>query len=309
MPDIQNAALQCIEKCGLQYECEHPDEVIERRQFGVDGDDTIDYNSNLPTPFTRRPSLGARLFVRANTSRFFLAMLGELSNWKEQTRMRSAELLLVLSVYCEEHLTKDFQHTINSIAKAIDVEKASQGENDHLKILDKIQQVLRLMAKYVDPATYLPLLCPRISGDDSSATSNSSSYATILSSLINGAPVHGLLPHWLTLASLLSGANCIGPFAGTQTRTESLNALLTLIVRVMSKDDDMNSFISHFADMTTGEQRATFRPVLSSCIESLRELVDKSNAGNENDDTKVAAECIECLSKTIATATTMDPTN
>ena len=108
---IQDEALECLETCGLQYEHEHPDEVIERHQFGVDGEDTIDYNSDLLLPFTQRPSLGARLFVRANSSRFFLAVLDELSNWREQTRKRSAELLLILTVYCEEHLTKDFQHT------------------------------------------------------------------------------------------------------------------------------------------------------------------------------------------------------
>ncbi|KAL9189377.1 hypothetical protein ACHAXT_009052 [Thalassiosira profunda] len=199
MSDVQSAALQCIEKCGLQYECEHPDEVIERRQFGVDGEECIDYDSNLPDPFACRPSLGARLYVRSNTGRFFLAVLQELSSWKEETRKRSAELLLVLTVYCEEHLTKDFQHTVNSVAKAVNVERASRHENDHWMILESIRDVLRLMAKYVDPVAYLPLVCPRISGDGSSATSHSedgtsseavrSSHAFLLASLIEGSPL------------------------------------------------------------------------------------------------------------------------
>ena len=168
MQQVQDEALQCIEKCGLQYEQEHQDDVIERRQFGVDGEyDTIDYNHNhLPKPFTRRPSLGARLFVRANSSRFFLAMLDELHNWRDETRKRSAELLLILTVYCEEHLVKDFQHTLTSISKAINVEKSSQDVNDHWKILEKIQQVLCLMGKYIDPAVFLPLICPRICSSD-----------------------------------------------------------------------------------------------------------------------------------------------
>jgi hypothetical protein len=29
----------CLTKCGQQYEEEHNDEVIERRQYGIDGDD------------------------------------------------------------------------------------------------------------------------------------------------------------------------------------------------------------------------------------------------------------------------------
>ena len=32
-------ALSCLQRCGLEYESEHSDEIIERRQYGVDGDD------------------------------------------------------------------------------------------------------------------------------------------------------------------------------------------------------------------------------------------------------------------------------
>ena len=306
MPDVQNTAVQCIEKCGLQYESEHPDEVVERRQFGVDGEEEIDYNTNLPKPFTCRPSLGARLFVRANASRFFLALLGELSNWREQTRKRSAELLLILSVYCEEHMTNDFQHTIKSIAKAVDVEKSSsQSDNDRLETLKKLQEVLCLMAKYVEPATYLPLVCPRIAGDSSSATSNAedgshserarSSYAFILSSLIEGTPLPRLIPHWLTLVSLLSDANCIGPFSGTQTRSECLNSLLSLISRVVSKDGDTNRLlIERFSGTNEWDQ---FHSALSFCIESLREFqgLNTADAGGGG-DAEVAA-CIDCIDR------------
>ena len=36
---IRNTALECLMKCGKQYEEDHPDEIIERRQYGIDGDD------------------------------------------------------------------------------------------------------------------------------------------------------------------------------------------------------------------------------------------------------------------------------
>ena len=304
MPDIQRAAFDCIEKCGLQYECEHPDDIIERRQFGVDGDDTIDYDSNLPMPFLQRPSLGARLFVRANTCRIFLAVLSELSNWREQTSKRSAELLLILTVYCEEHLTKDFHHTVASIAKAL--EKSSRTEHDHLNILHTIQQVLRLMAKYIDPAIYMPLMCPRISGDSSSATSNSedgcrsersrSIHATMLKSLIEGAPMRRLLFHWVSLASLLTHADCIGSYVGTRTRQECLSAYHCLIVKSVSDVGcGMEAFISHFANKE-GEV-ANLRYVLSS---SGRALIEIRNDNPIGEDAKIAQECIDGQSKILA---------
>jgi hypothetical protein len=205
-PSIREAALDCIERCGLQFECEHPEDVIERRQFGVDGNDDIDYGGGLPESFPARPSLGARLFVRSNASRFFLALLGELSNWREHTRIRSAELLLILTVYCEEFLTKDFHRTVASIAKAIGVEMSSQSENDRRSKLGPIRRVLRLMGKYVDPAAYLPLLCPRISGENSERERRN--YAMVLSSLLDGSPIKRLTLHWSDLATLLSGPDC-----------------------------------------------------------------------------------------------------
>ncbi len=292
VPSIRDAALDCIEKCGLQHECEHPQDVIERRQFGIDGDDDIDYDRDLPSPFLRRPSLGARLFVRTNAGRFFLALLGELSSWREHTRIRSAELLLVLTVYCEEHMTKDFSRTIASVARAIGVELSSRGEGDAMGKLDPMRRVLRLMGKYVDPEAYLPLLCPRISSDSSSGTSDSEdgchsesarrNHAIVLSSLIGGSPPGKLAPHWSALANLLSGADCIGPFVGTQTRRQCLVALHALIVAVTSEDH------------TSG-----FAPHLGNVVElgvAIEEKMTNSPAGDDV-DADLGKRCIDGLMK------------
>ena len=324
MQQVQDEALQCIEKCGLQYENEHQDDVIERRQFGVDGEyETIDYNHNhLPKPFTRRPSLGARLFVRANSSRFFLAMLDELHNWRDETRKRSAELLLILTIYCEEHLVKDFQHTLTSISKAINVEKSSQDVNDHWKILEKIQQVLCLMAKYVDPKVYLPLICPRICNDNdillAATSSNLSeeegdgtnrhysestrlSYTIILSSLIEGTPLQRLMPHWIHLVTLLSDIAC-GNSSGTQTSRESLTALQALLAKsskeaVNDNNNDDNGakqmFISSFVDT---KQMTKLESVLSTTNQMLNNTGDGSVK-------VIAEECVHSLKCLLAVAT------
>ncbi|KAL7462462.1 hypothetical protein ACHAXS_002844 [Conticribra weissflogii] len=288
---IQTEALECMEKCGLQYEREHPDEIIERRQLGVDGEDSTDYDNELPMPFTSRPSLGARLFVRSNTSRFFLAVLNELSSWREDTRKRSLELLVILTVYIEEHLTKDFQQTINSISKAITlVDSTGDG------FLDKIGQVLQLMGKYVDPVVYVPLIVPRISGESSSGSSSAedgsisdttrSSYAFILAWLLKGAPIHRVLPHWLSIASVLAGSNCIGPYAGTRPRKESLNALSMLIGRVMGKRN-LGFFLSYLND--TG-MSAIFR----SSLEAMRSGHLKDLIGSNDGKDRISSMAKKC---------------
>jgi hypothetical protein len=57
-PAVSSSALSVLRRCGQQYEEEHQDEIIERRQYGVDGDDTMNFAKALPKPFTERPRIG-----------------------------------------------------------------------------------------------------------------------------------------------------------------------------------------------------------------------------------------------------------
>jgi hypothetical protein len=57
-PSVSTNALSVLSYCGQQYEEEHPDEIIERRQYGVDGDNNINLSKALPFPFTERPRIG-----------------------------------------------------------------------------------------------------------------------------------------------------------------------------------------------------------------------------------------------------------
>lgn len=278
-PMIQHAALECIEKCGFQYEQEHPDDVVERIQLGVDGDHLTDYDDELPEPFTGRPSLGARLFVRSNTCRFYLAVLGELSNWKGQTRKRSADLLLIMAVYCEEHLTKDFRHIINAASKAIELESNDEIDSAYLNALDSIKKVVCLMSKYIDPASYFPLLAPRISGDGASATSYAEdgahsektrhSHLIILSSLIQGAPLHRLIPYWYKIMSVLATNSCIGPFSGSKVQDAAFVALSVLIERVSKVHGDMNQLVRYLNESDESGNASQAVATLKLCRESL----------------------------------------
>ena len=281
--EVQNAALTCIDKCGEQYERDRPEEFIERRQLGVDGDDKIDYNTDLPKPFKCRPRVGARLFVRNNTSRFFLTVLGELTNWRAETRLRSAQLLLILTVFCEEHLTKDLHRTLNYFAKAIDIEMASHHEHEHLRVIDQIEQVLCLVAKFVDPAIYLKLVRPRIMED---SFPMQGSFVVILASLIKGAPFHKLCSHWDELLSLVTSPKCIGAFAGRKVRLEGLKALRSVCYSASGKNSE--KIAACFKNSSIDMSQA-----ISSCTHALGEMM-----ADANDETILALnkECRDRLS-------------
>ena len=53
-------------------------QLVEKKQYGVDGDSRIDYSRPLPRPFTSRPRLSTRLFVRGNARRIMKPLLKEL---------------------------------------------------------------------------------------------------------------------------------------------------------------------------------------------------------------------------------------
>ena len=156
---IQKCSLDAIEALGAQYEAENPQDIIERRQYGVDGDVRCNHN-NLPPPFQGRPSLGARLFIRTNTRRFLTALLVELSSWRSKTREQSAELLRMLIVYNEEHLVSSMNMALPLLVKGLKlaVEDVTKGDKASQQVVDSIEDCLELLGRYIPANVYEPLL-------------------------------------------------------------------------------------------------------------------------------------------------------
>ena len=164
-PEVAQAALATITRCGVQYEDEHQDEIIERRQYGVDGDRRMNLDKPLPPPFTERPRLGQRLYVRGNCKRFLVALVSELTNWVGTTRLKSANLLKMVVVFTEEHLTMEAYTLLPAFIKALgfareDTDKDLQGI---------LLETYELVGRYVAPDVYLRWILPRLSGDPSVA--------------------------------------------------------------------------------------------------------------------------------------------
>ena len=60
-----------------------------------------------------------RLYIRGNCKRFLTALVNELTNWISQTRLKSAQLLKVLIVLCEEHITQEVYILLPAFIKAL----------------------------------------------------------------------------------------------------------------------------------------------------------------------------------------------
>ena len=115
-PQVQQASISWMEKLGQQYEEEHHDDVIEKIQYGVDGCKDL-YHGKLPHPFSNRPRLGSRMFVRAWARRFINPCLKELEANFGQARKNSAYLLRVIIIYVEDHITMDLNPLVKALLK------------------------------------------------------------------------------------------------------------------------------------------------------------------------------------------------
>ncbi|KAF0693176.1 Aste57867_15823 [Aphanomyces stellatus] len=154
-PDISAKAIQTIDVLGKRHAAEHPDDVIERTQYAVDGSLFCNFTKPYPAPFTGRPSLGTRLYIRGRCRRFINTLLRELGNWQGPTRVHASRLLVCLLAYCEDTITVDLHVIIPHLIRCW----------DDVLIRDHTRNIADLCGRFTQPASYVALLLPHIQGE------------------------------------------------------------------------------------------------------------------------------------------------
>lgn len=199
--DIAAHALATLAVLGTNYEREHGEEVLEMKQYGVDGKNpSYNYAKALPPPFgAERPALGTRLYVRGRARRFLQPILRELGNWQRETQRHAVRLLTTLVVYCEETITVDAHILIQTLLR----------EWHAPEIARDLRVVAELVGRFVAPATYMPLALARIRGDAEVSGSVIAPDATataleVLHQLMLGSLDRTLLPHVLDVLDALT---------------------------------------------------------------------------------------------------------
>jgi hypothetical protein len=157
---VCEVAMKALAIAGAEYERENESDIIERRQYGVDGDRRALHDEKLPSPFKERPRLGERLYVRGCTRRFIKPLLGELTDWKSKTKLSSAGLMRTVIVYCEEALTQDLNVLVPSLCTAFKCLQPDEG--DVFKVLS---ECCELLGRFIAPDSYVPFLLPRLKGE------------------------------------------------------------------------------------------------------------------------------------------------
>jgi hypothetical protein len=247
-PSVSTVALKCLTTCGQQYELDHPDEIVERRQYGVDGDDRINVDKPLPYPFKERPRIGMRLYTRGNTKRFLNAILYELTNWQAKTRFKSAKLLKMVIVLCEEHLTIEAHILLPAFLKALCFVK---GDKD-VSLQNELLSVYELFGRYTSPDVYLHYILPRLSGDLDVVQFGvdievRESVLELTNSLLSGIKSSQLIPHFEDIIKCITN-----PYVIDLQIQRLVKTSLVLFQTIMTKLQGENRAITQAYFMNTG---------------------------------------------------------
>lgn len=226
---VSNIAINCLHKCGQQYEDEHPKDIIENRQYGVDGDDRINLDKPLPPPFKERPRIGIRLYVRGNTKRFLTSLVSELTNWQSKTRYKSAQLLKVIVILCEEHLTMEAHTLLPAFIKALGF---SKQDNDK-ELYKLLIEVYELVGRFMLPDTYIHYILPRLRGDRDIVQFGADTHTRVtvlefLSTLLQGTKPSLVPIFFEDIIAVLTDPFVIDP-ESSQLPAAALDVLLTLL--------------------------------------------------------------------------------
>ena len=229
--EVSAAALATITRCGQQYEDEHQDEIIERRQYGVDGDRRMNLDKPLPAPFTQRPRLGQRLYVRGNCKRFLVALVSELTNWVGTTRLKSANLLKMVVVFTEEHLTMEAYTLLPAFIKALGF---ARDDSDR-ELEGILLETYELAGRFIVPDVYLRWILPRLSGDPKVAQFgvDSNTRVTVmmfLAAMLEGSASREIAPLFEELVSALTD-----PFTISQDSPRLMNAAISVLRVLLDK--------------------------------------------------------------------------
>mmetsp|Transcript_28473 Transcript_28473/g.64496 ORF Transcript_28473/g.64496 Transcript_28473/m.64496 type:complete len:821 (-) Transcript_28473:7-2469(-) len=244
MPSVANVALACLQRCGREYEDEHQDEIRDKRQYGVDGAATLNLDKPLPRPFLERPRVGMRLFVRGNSKRFLTALVNELTSWQSCTRLKSALLLKMLVVLCEEHLTVDAHTLFPSFIKAA---KFAKDDKD-LELAAALSDVFELLGRYIQPDVYVYYVLPRLRGDADvvqfgvDATTRAVAME-FLQALLSGSKPSCVVPHLDELVTVLTDPFVV-PHDSPLVQAASLELLLSVFEAIRGRGNAVVA--SHF---------------------------------------------------------------
>ncbi|XP_013008094.2 dynein axonemal assembly factor 5 [Cavia porcellus] len=218
MPETRQLATSLWEKVGLQWQEENE----------ADLKDKLDFASPPPPhyPQVSRPVLGCRELVFRNLSKILPAICHDITDWVVGTRVKSAQLLPVLLLHAEDHITQHLEIILRTLQRACADEEAA--------VVSSCTRSAELIGTFVSPEVFLKLILSMLKKTPSSSS------LLILASVIRGCPRDALQPHLKVITTELAQAH-VSQASENDVYLEHLLLCVQSLVSVCQEDCSMAS--------------------------------------------------------------------
>ncbi|KAG9476916.1 hypothetical protein GDO78_002361 [Eleutherodactylus coqui] len=153
----------------------------------------MDFSAPCPAfypPAVARPGLGCRELIFRNLSRILPAVSCDMTDWVAGTRVKAAQLLLVLLLHAEDHTTQHMELLLSTLYRSC-LDEEEQVVQNSIKSAE-------LIGTFVNPEVFLKLILPALQ------KSPTSSHLTVLAAFIRGSSCEVLKSHLHRIADVIS---------------------------------------------------------------------------------------------------------
>ncbi|KAG8433049.1 hypothetical protein GDO86_017357 [Hymenochirus boettgeri] len=185
IPEIRQLALFYWEKIGSQWEKENEEDLKDKLDFSTP---CLSY---YPAG-VQRPGLGCRELIFRNLSKILPAISRDITDWVVETRIKASQLLTVLLLHAEDHITQHMELLLSTLYRSC---------------LDEEQQVVcnsvkcaELIGTFVNAEVFLNLILPVLQ------KSPLASHLMNLAACIRGSSKEMLRSHLPRITNVISQA-------------------------------------------------------------------------------------------------------
>ncbi|XP_043567281.1 dynein axonemal assembly factor 5-like isoform X2 [Chiloscyllium plagiosum] len=183
IPHIRELASDYWKKVGLQWQKENEDDLKDK----------LDWQAQLSVRYpagAERPCLGCRELVFRNLSKILPAVSRDMTDWVPATRVKASQLLIVLLLHAEDHLTQHMELLLSTMYRSCSDEETLVVQNS--------VKAAELIGTFVDPEVFLKLILTALKKSACTA------HLMVLSAVIKGTSKQVLHPHLLRIGETLA---------------------------------------------------------------------------------------------------------
>ncbi|KAK0086124.1 hypothetical protein PV325_003706 [Microctonus aethiopoides] len=183
--EIRTTAAELWDTAGKVYlqENESDEKIKDKMDYLIE--DPQHYPPNIP-----RPNLGCRIIVQQNVGKLVGGISRELGDWKQDIRVRSAQLLAVLTLNSEQNITQHIENLLPAMYRACN--------DEDQRVVDNVVLAAEYIGYFVPPNVYCGLVLPTL--EDGNITTG---HLTVFAAILRGSERDSLSDELMEIGKFL----------------------------------------------------------------------------------------------------------